>query len=84
MNRPTFSTLRELVLGLGFQDHSVPGKFHRFDHPEPDTWLLMRDYRPDDPVSQADLLRARVLLDYRGIMSAERFDELMRERPVAS
>jgi hypothetical protein len=85
MNGTTFSMLRDVLLGVGFLDHSVPGKYARFDHPEePDTWVLLRPYGPDDLLTQADLITAQRLLDERGIVSADRFDELLRDRSLAS
>ena len=84
MNGPTFATLRELLLELGFQDHSLAGSCALFEYPQPDTWVLLRPYADDDVVTPTKLVAIGKLLEFRGILLAERFDALLRERSLAN
>jgi hypothetical protein len=80
MQNLSFAGLRQVLLDLEFQDRSVPGSFIRFEHPQIDTWVLLRPYQDDEVVTPATLVAVRRLLDERELMPRERFDDLMRER----
>lgn len=84
MTRPTLATLRKVLLQIGFVDHSVPGKFCRFEHSLPNTYVLMPAYKDEDTVPSYHVAGTRDLLDYRGLMSPEAFEEALRERSLAS
>lgn len=40
MIRATYATLRQILLGLGFQVQVVPGSHIRFER-DPNTWVLL-------------------------------------------
>ena len=83
MTGPTYAVLRDILLRMGFEDVSTPGKNHLLEHSIPKTWVLMRPYKDDDIVAWYDVSNARDMLDYRGLMSPEDFAEALRERSLA-
>jgi hypothetical protein len=83
MNGPTFATIRRILLDLGFQERSVAGPGVLFERPGTDIWFLLRAYREDEVVWPPNVLSIRDLLDARGILSGEQFDELVREHSLA-
>jgi hypothetical protein len=52
-------------------------KFIRFDHAATGTWFLYPPYRDDEAVNPGDLVAARRILDERGFLPRERFEELL-------
>jgi hypothetical protein len=83
MNGPTFATIQRILVDLGFQVRSVPGSHVLFERPGTDTWVLLRPYQDDDVVWGPNVVGIRELLDAKGILPAERFDELVKERSLA-
>jgi hypothetical protein len=69
-----FAQLRRFLEGLGF-------KFTRlrqgmvFEHKKSDTFLVLRSYRANDSVGEADLISVRHQLDYRGFIDRDAFQE---------
>jgi predicted RNA binding protein YcfA (HicA-like mRNA interferase family) len=84
MVHPTFSDLQHVLLDLGFRDRSVPGSHALLDHPKSETVVLLRPYRDDEIIDGATLLGIRRILDEKGVVSRDRFDDLLRQRAVAS
>jgi hypothetical protein len=82
MIRATSATLRQIMLGLGFQVQVVPGSHIRFER-DPKTWVLLPPFRDDEPVDVGNLFGVRRLLDARGLLSSDRFDELLRDKSLA-
>jgi hypothetical protein len=80
---PTFAAFRDVLLRLGFGDRSVPGKYHRFEHSMPNTWILLPAYKDNDVVPPYHVDGARDLLDYRGIAAPKDFEEALRQRSLA-
>jgi hypothetical protein len=68
-----------LLLGLGFVEGVVDGKYLGFYHKESDTVFPFRMYSPQDKVSMADLVTVRFQLDWRGLLSEEAFDAALRK-----
>ncbi len=83
MTGPTFGTIQRILLDLGFQARSVPGSHVLLERPGTDTWVLLRPYREDEVVWPPNVLSIRELLDSKGILPGERFDELVKERSLA-
>ncbi len=83
MTRPTFSAFRQVLLGLGFQDRSVPQSRVLLEHPPTDTIILLRPYQDSELLDGATLVGYTRILDEKGGVSRERFEELLRERSQA-
>jgi hypothetical protein len=79
MLQARFSALARLLSDLGFTSRSKAGAFIRFDHPESGAWFLYPDYAPDEEVNAADIVGTRYLLDARGILTRDQFDERIRQ-----
>ncbi len=77
-----FDSLRKLLLDCGFVESTVPGPYLLFEHSPSGTLFPYRAYQAGDGVSWADLVMTRTLLDERGIMDAEVFDEQLHKAPV--
>lgn len=82
MPRAKFSGLRQILQDLGFTMRATP-RFVRFDMEGTDMWFLYPPYAETDDVSAGDLVAARHILDMRGLMTRERFEELLRQSLIA-
>jgi hypothetical protein len=82
MLQATFGVLRQVLLDLGFTMRAGP-KSIRFDHTPTGTWFLFVPYAEGDEVGAGDLVAARRILDERGLMPRERFEELLRQKLIA-
>lgn len=80
----SLTQFRGLLLELGFTDRSVAGKYYRFEHSMPNTWVLLPPYKADDLVMESDIVATRRLLDARGLISDKEFDKMLRNRSLAS
>ena len=69
-----FAKLKSALLGLGFVERVIDGKYLGFYHADSDTLFAFRMYRPQDKVSLADLASVRKQLAWRGLLSEEAFD----------
>jgi hypothetical protein len=74
-----FAKLRALLLGLGFVEGVVEGKYLGLYHADSDTVFPFRMYRSQDKVSMADLVTVRKQLDWRGLLREEAFDAALRK-----
>jgi hypothetical protein len=83
MLRPTFGTLRQVLIDLGFRTTTMPAGHIRFDHLPSDTLVILRPYKDDDIVDQGNLQGVRRLLDEKGVVDRNKFDELLRARSLA-
>jgi hypothetical protein len=82
MLQANFGVLRQILLDLGFTMRTDP-KFIRFDHVASATWFLYPPYRDEEAVNPGDLVAARRILDERGFMPREQFEELLRKNLIA-
>jgi hypothetical protein len=69
-----FARLQSALLGLGFTERVIEGKYLGFYHAGSDTLFAFRMYRPQDKVSLADLVSVRKQLAWHGLLSEEAFD----------
>ena len=83
MLHANFATLSRLLFDLGFSMRADP-KSIRFDSDELNTWFLYPAYTEDEDVMLSDLVGTRYILDYKGIMSRDQFEERLKSIPVAS
>jgi hypothetical protein len=82
MLQATFAVLRQILLDLGFTMRG-DAKFIRFDHAPSGTWFLYPPYGDDEQVNAGDLVAARRILDERGLMPRERFEQLLGQKLLA-
>jgi hypothetical protein len=78
-NNLPFAKLRQLLLDLGFSARVIDGKYHGFTHAESGCFFAFPLYRPQERVSNYDLVGVRSELDWRGLLSEEAFDAAMRK-----
>jgi hypothetical protein len=83
MHHPTFHALRQVLLDLGFQTKVLPTAHVRFEHPRSKTVVVFRPYREEEAVDQAMLVGVRRLLDERGVVPRDQFDDLLRQQCLA-
>jgi hypothetical protein len=82
MLKATFGVLKQILLDLGFTMRADE-KSVRFDHAPTRTWFLYPPYAESEDVNPGDLVAARRILDARGFLPSERFEELLRQKLVA-
>ena len=82
MLQANFAVLRQILLDLGFTMRADV-QFIRFDHAPTQTWFLYPAYGDEEAVNPGDLIAARRILDERGFMPRERFEELLRKNLIA-
>jgi hypothetical protein len=74
-----FAALQRVLKGLGFVKTLVPGSHVVFEHAPSDTVFGFRLYKPREKVSVGDLLGVRKILDERGVVERDTFDEMLRQ-----
>jgi hypothetical protein len=77
----SFGQLRRLLLDLRFTE-TRKDDYIRFEHPKSDTVFLFRSYAPNDNVTVQDLATTRTHLDWRGLLSANAFDDSLTKAPA--
>jgi hypothetical protein len=79
-NTFTFGKLRRLLLDLDFAEKTVPGPNIAFYHvPSKEVVFVFRPYKPNERVTEYDVVDVRKQLDWRGLLDAEAFDNLLRK-----
>jgi hypothetical protein len=73
-----FAKLRRLLLNLGFSERVIDGKYLGFTHAASGCFFAFRLYRPQERVSNTDLIGVRSELAWRGLLSEEAFDAALR------
>ena len=71
--------LARYILDLGFSERVIDGKYLGFTHAEPGCFFSFPLYRPQERVSNTDLVGVRSQLDWRGLLSEEAFDAALRK-----
>ena len=74
--RLKFRELRRVLEGFGFQFRRGPNCV-LFEHAPSDSVVVLRVYRANEGVNPADLAVARTLLDQRGVVEREAFDNAL-------
>jgi hypothetical protein len=80
-NNIRFAELRQLLLDIGFSEASGTEEIV-FRHEPTDTLFVFRRYRSADPVMGYNLIEVKDMLDSRGLMSAERFEDQFKKAPA--
>jgi len=83
MLQATFAVLRQILLDLGFTQRTEPGVYVRFDHAESSTWFVFRPLKDEEEVNVPNLVAVRRILDEKGLLPREQFEELLRQRLIA-
>jgi hypothetical protein len=76
-----FTELRQFLEELGFTETVRPTHLV-FEHPESESLLIFRRYRAREAVTAANLAMVRKLLDARGLLGSEEFDNRLRKAPA--
>ena len=79
LNDLPFAKLRRLLLDLGFSERVIDGKYLGFTHAESGCFFAFPLYRPQERVSNTDLVGVRSQLDWRGLLREEAFDAALRK-----
>jgi hypothetical protein len=77
--RITFAAFSQLLERLGFEARRVDANGPKvlFVHPATDTRVVVREMRPSALVPAGDLIAARYVLDGRGVVDENAFDEML-------
>jgi hypothetical protein len=84
MVKPTFRVLRQALLDLGFEEVPQDRPRYRFDHPPSGTFFVLRKFTDDELVDVPNLVAISGLLELRGVIDESAFEEMLRERSLAS
>ena len=76
-----FRDLRQLLLDLGFQQASRAEEIV-FSHEPSDTVFVFRPYRLSDSVTEYNLMEVKRMLDARGLLSADSFEDQFKKTPA--
>jgi hypothetical protein len=77
----SFAELRRLLLDLHFTE-TRKDVYCRFEHPQSDTVFVFRPYAPDEHVTMQDLASTQTHLDWRGLLSAQAFNNSLTNTPA--
>ena len=80
-NKIRFGDLRQLLLDVGFQEAAGAAEI-AFRHEPSDTMFVFRRYRPGDAVASYNLVEVQQMLETRGLMSADTFEDQFRKAPA--
>jgi len=80
-NEIKFRELRQLLLDLGFREACEPDAVI-FQHRTSDVLFVFRPYRAGDFVKEHNLIEVKDMLDARGLMSAETFEDQFKKTPA--
>ncbi len=86
MNRskPTYDQLRQLLLGLGFQEESERDAYIFFATGDSEPLLRYAWHEPEEPVTAVDLTKAKSMLHWKGLMDRSEFDDWAAQCRLAS
>jgi hypothetical protein len=76
-SRITFAQLRQLLVDRGFTETVVPKSHVAFIHEPSGTEILLPVYRSNRIVLPHHLATVRIMLDGKGLMDGDAFDDLV-------
>jgi hypothetical protein len=82
MLQAKFASLSRLLGDLGFTRRTEPMSI-RFEHAGSDTWFLYPAYGDEEEVALTDLVGTRYILDAKGLLSRDQFEERLRSILIA-
>ena len=74
-SKMTFAGLRQLLVDLGFTETIVPKSHVAFRHEESGAEIMLPNYRSNQIVLPHHLATARIILDAKGLMDADDFED---------
>lgn len=77
-----FSSLRHLLLNLGFREVPVNKTHVGFQHGDSDLLIALPPYRSNAQVAPHHLVYVRMMLDGKGPMDAAEFDRIVAGGPT--
>jgi len=80
--RVKFSSLRQILLDLGFEQVPVTKPHIGFQHDGADLLIVLPPYRGNALVAPHHLVYVRMMLDGKGLMDAAAFDRLVANVPA--
>jgi len=80
--RVKFSSMRQILLDLGFREVPVTKSHIGFQHDGADLLIVLAPYRGNALVAPHHLVYVRMMLDGKGLMDAEAFDRLVANVPA--
>jgi hypothetical protein len=78
-NKVTFGEIHRLLDGLGFVQIPARRPAVLFEHKPSDTLLIFRPHRPGEQADAVTVSVVRKMLDEKGLLDREDFDEALRE-----
>jgi predicted RNA binding protein YcfA (HicA-like mRNA interferase family) len=75
--RITFAQLRHLLLGMGFTETFTPKSHVFFAHQQSGAEIALPIYRANQIVMPHHVATVRVMLDYKGLMDGDAFDDFV-------
>jgi predicted RNA binding protein YcfA (HicA-like mRNA interferase family) len=84
MSKPriTFAQLRQLLLDMGFTATVTPKSHVFFAHQQSGAETALPIYRSNQIVMPHHLATVRIMLDYKGLMDGDEFDEFVASASV--
>lgn len=80
----TYRQLFQFLKELGFVDKSIPDSHVGFYHESTDTWLLFGLRDQQEAAAPHDIVKVRNVLDARGLMERDDFDEFIHSHQRGS
>ena len=74
----TFADLESLLFEVGFKENPTAGNNKLFEHSISDTVLILPMWQATDQVDRVHLVAVRRMLDEKGVIDADAFDELLQ------
>jgi hypothetical protein len=81
-NGVTFADLDRFLKRLGFTKPAVKGPQVVYEHPESDTFFLLRPHRPTEKAEKAVLVLVRKTLVEKGLIEQAEFEKRFNGAPV--
>jgi hypothetical protein len=72
-NKVKFAQLRHLLEGMDFEFTRLP-KYLMFEHKKSNTLIMLRLYRANEALGEADFKSIRGTLDYGGFIESDDFE----------
>jgi hypothetical protein len=76
-DKVTLAELVRLLARFGFESTRLRDRL-LFEHEASDTLLVLRRYRANEAIGEADLISVRHMLDQRGFVERNAFEEAVR------
>ena len=80
-NKIKFGDQRQLLLDVGFDEVAGNAEII-FRHEASETLFVFRPYRAGDAVADYNLMEVQEMLETRGLMSADTFENQFRKTPA--